>query len=259
MKTLKGLAVLTFLLLLGLAAIWIAIKLFGVGPEVLMEHEVLFAVLFLGPLAAYALVVGTLKEFGVLGLKAKFGASAKEVIELDFGAIAPTPADMHEVGKKGFSALENMLANYQLSETKPIVMKIKLGGGDYPREDTLAFIENLSRYRSFRSVVFLDANDEVIAYMAPWAARQILSDPERGSRFLSIVTRDNNHAELFEESPHVLRETIEVGDSGRSALQRMAERNLEAIVVVDKKNRLKGVAERDRLINKLVAKLIQAR
>lgn len=252
MRTAKRILLLIFLISLGIV---IAIV---VRDTINMKTEALLVAILFLPLLAYALLSGSLRELGFGGLTAKFGEVANETVQAESGEIGPSLADLQEVGQKGFMAIEHMLASYRLSEASPIVMIIKLGRGDYPRKETLAFIDNLSRYGSFKFVVFLTASDELLAYMPSWAARQLLSRPELGNEFLSIVNRDGNYVELF-NYPHILRvtDTISEKDSNLEALRKMAEHNLNAMLVVDSKERLKGVIERDRVIGKALLKILE--
>ena len=250
MKTIRRVSLIAFLLFLG-----ILIILVMRGYMKMQIEGILIGILF-APLLAYAILYGSLRELGVGGLKAKFGEVANETIQPDFGQIGPSLADMQTVGEEGIAALEDMLAHYRLSESIPIVIIIKLGRGDYPREETLGFINKLSQYQSFKLVIFLDRADKVIAYMPPWAMRQILSQSELGNAFLSIVNQDGNYIELL-SYPHVFRETIAIEDNNAMALQKMAEHNLDAMVVVNTDNSLKGVVERGRVISRIMLKMVE--
>jgi hypothetical protein len=68
--------------------------------------------------------------------------------------------------------------------------------------------------------------------MASWAARQLLSDPTRGDKFLSIINCDNNLVELFQDR-HVIKDPIGETDTNVTALQQMTNLDLDALVVVD--------------------------
>jgi hypothetical protein len=256
MKEKNRILLLIFLLLLGIALA------LAVRAIMKMQTEGLLVGILFAPLIAYALFFsGNLQELAVggdKGLTLKLTKAVNETVQLDFGRIGPSLVDMQEVGDKGIEVLEQMLANYNLNEVKPIVMIILLGRGDYQREKTLGFIEKLSRYRSFKFVVFLDAKDKLVAFMPSWAARQLLSKPELSNTFLAIVNRDGGFRELL-DYPHVmgLGESISIKDNNEKALRQMAELEQDAIVAVDENNQICGVVERDRIINQIILKLAE--
>ena len=95
----------------------------------------------------------------------------------------------------------------------------------------------------------------MFAYMTPWAARQLLSRREIGCDFVSILKRNDNHAKLFDYR-NVHKETITIGDDNVKALRKMEKLDLDAVVVVDRDNRLKGVEERDHVINRIILMII---
>lgn len=258
MKERNRILLLVFLLLLGIALA------LAVRAIMKMQTEGLLVGILFAPLIGYALFFsGNLQEFAIggdKGITLKLAKAINEPIHLDFGHIGPSLADMQEVGNKGIEALEGMLANYNLNENKPIVMNILLGRGDYKREETLDFIEKLSRYRSFKFVVFLNKDRNLIAYMPSWAARQRLSKPELSNNFLEIVNRDGGFSELL-DYPHVigLKKAISIKDNNEQALRQMSELGQDEIVVVDENDYICGVVERDRIISQLILKLVEAK
>jgi hypothetical protein len=250
MDLFRRVSLVVFLLFLG-----VAIVLVGRAYMAMQTEGLLVGMLF-APLVAYALLYGSLRELGGFGLTAKFGEAAKESIKPDFGHIEPAAGDLQTVGEKGPGAIPQMIAHYRLNEANPIVMLVKLGRGDYSRRETHSFVVGLSQYRSFKVVIFLDSAGKVFAYMPAWAARQVLNDPARGDPFLSIVNGDGNYQALFDYRP-VVRETIKRTDNNATALRKMANLNLDAIVVVDNDQHLVGVEDRERVINRIMLKLVE--
>jgi hypothetical protein len=229
-----------------------------------MQSEILLVVLVFVPLVVVTIFRGGLRElsFSPQGFTVRLDEVAKEPVRPYPGKIDIPPSidDLQEVqklGALGFSRLEEMLATYGLSEARPIVMIMKLGQVDdpYPRQATLNFIQQLSRYRSFKFVLFMDADDKIFGYMPSWKARQILSQPDRAERFLGIVNRSGNHSEL--DDFNVIREYIAEDDTNTQALQKMSDRNLDALVVVDRDGQVKGVIERENVISKIILKLLE--
>jgi CBS domain-containing protein len=198
---------------------------------------------------------GIVREFGYKDYKFVFGEAANEQVKGDFGTIAPSPDDMIQVGDQGIDLLEGMLADYSLSEEKPILMVIRIGEV-YPRKITLGFIEKLSSYHSFKYVVFVDHENRLIAYIPAWAIRQRLSKSVLGDDFLAIVKNPGRRNELF-NYPNVIRETIKPDSKRIEALQIMDRLNLSAIPVVDAKGSVQGVVDREKIISQMILKLAE--
>jgi predicted transcriptional regulator len=62
--------------------------------------------------------------------------------------------------------------------------------------------------------------------------------------------------ELF-SYPGVVRKTISTASTNAEALREMMVKNLEALVVTDEDNRLKGIAEREQILTKMVLDMTQ--
>jgi hypothetical protein len=220
-----------------------------------METDTVLVALLLAPLVAYAALSLDISEIGFAGFKAKFGKAASEKIDHNFGKIGPSFQDLAEVGQRGVLALEEMLENYHLSEAKPIVMILKAGVGGYPRQETLGFIEKLSRYRSFQFVVIVDRDDRVKGYMPSWAARRVLGNQNTGDDFLKIVNDMERHHELS-HFPYIQTATLQVNDTNAKALREMTRQNLDAFIVVDEEEQLMGVVERDKVLSKMMMSIV---
>jgi predicted transcriptional regulator len=57
--------------------------------------------------------------------------------------------------------------------------------------------------------------------------------------------------------PGVVRKTISTASTNAEALREMMSKNLEALVVTDEDNRLKGIAEREQILTKMVLDMTQ--
>ncbi len=220
-----------------------------------MKDNAWITALIFGPIIVHLFFFGYIGELGYKDFKLVFREAADQSIEGDFGTIAPSIDDMIQVGDQGISLLEDMLAHYSLSEEKPILLAIRLGE-IYPREITLGFIEKLSRYHSFKFVIFVDHEKRLVAYVPVWAMRQRLSKPVLGDEFLEVVESPGRRNELF-NYPNVFRETIKSASKRIEALQIMDRLNLSAIPVVDDKAGLQGVVERDKVISQMILKLAE--
>ncbi|MDQ3639076.1 MAG: CBS domain-containing protein, partial [Actinomycetota bacterium] len=57
--------------------------------------------------------------------------------------------------------------------------------------------------------------------------------------------------------PGVVRKTISTRSTNAEALREMMAKNLEALVVTDEDNRLKGIAEREHVLTRMVLDMTQ--
>lgn len=241
------------LLILGVALAYIVWRLMDMKESgwlvllIALPNAIFFMIYFISS--------GVINELGYGDYKLVFGKAASEPVSGDFGSIAPSLDDMIQVGDQGVGLLEEMLAQYSLSEEKPILMVIRLGE-KYPREVTLGFIEKLSRYTSFKFVGFVNQANKFIAYTPAWAIRQRLSNPIRGDEFLEVVQNQSRRNELF-NYPNVLRETVKPNSTRIDALQVMDRLNLSTIPVVDSNGELNGIIERDKVISQMLIKMVE--
>ena len=253
MKDMRVVLVVTVLISIGL------IVFFVVQAVTQMKFEGLVFGLIIAPLLAYIILVsaGKIEEIGFGGIKAKFGKAATETVKPDFGEIGPSFEDLVAVGQKGIVALEEMLQTYNLGESKPIIVIIKLGRVDYKREETLGFINKLLQYRSFKFIVFSDSKDRLVTYMPSWAVKQTLSKRELGNEFISIINQDGRQNELL-DFPHVIKDTLNIESGNGEALQMMEKLNLNALVVTDSEKLLRGVIEREEILSRMILTLIES-
>ena len=202
-------------------------------------------------LLAYLLLSGAIAEFGFGGVAAKLNRAAGAAMTLsDPGKMLPSSADFDQVGEKGSTVLQLILDTSELSEARQIVLNLKLGRGDYAREQTLGFITQLSAHRSFKLITFLDRHERVVAFIPFWAARLLLLDEVEGERF--ITTINENQIEDLLDYPKVEAKPLLSQDTNAEALRRLMARNLAALVVVDGDRRLKGVVEREDVVGNVV-------
>ena len=116
----------------------------------------------------------------------------------------------------------------------------------YRREDVLAYLELLSRFRNFKFVVFVNSKRQFVAYMQSWAVKGLLSKPQLGDEF--IYTINNGLTQDLFRYPGIVKETIHMKSTNTDALREMTRKNLEALVVTDENNQLGGVVEAQQVV-----------
>jgi CBS domain-containing protein len=245
--------VLILLLLPVLLALGIVMVLF-MKMMVSMETGTIIIALLV-PWLGYLLLSGALEEIGFAGVKAKFALTASTGISSSVARdMTPKAHDFLQVGNEGPSAIEVMLNHYKFSEGKPIVFCFILGGKYYTQPESALFIKHLAVYRSFKLIVFLDQFNRVIAYMPYWKAQELLSDEKEGKQFISYINTDK--VVELSKFPKVVTKLLTTHSTSAEALRLMNEHNLDALVIVDADQNLKGVVERDELLSRMMQTLV---
>jgi CBS domain-containing protein len=218
-----------------------------------IEGEAILIALLLTPLLVYLILSGKLEEFkGPGGLEAKFAKVAGETISTASEEVRLSVEEMQIVEKEGLMLLERK--RQELNEAQPIVMIMELGKRSfYKREAVQKYLDVLSQFRNFKFVVFVDSGKRFAAYMPSWSLKNLLSINELGDWFINVVN-DGRAQELF-RYPGVVRETIHTQSTNTEALREMTKQNSDALVVIDEKNELAGVVEREQILSRMMLSL----
>lgn len=94
---------------------------------------------------------------------------------------------------------------------------------------------------------------EFVAYMASWALKGLLGLQKLGEEFVHMVNQGNIRDLV--RYPGVVTETISTDSTNEDALREMMRQNLEALVVIDKDRRPKGVVEREQVLSRMMLAL----
>lgn len=252
------------LLALGILVIWVVRYWVNEGRDPPTEPvgDTVLVFLLVMPILIYAIISGILKEFrGPGGWGASFnsiattsvddsvsGTLAHSQVSVDNDTVQILPPGGTETHQVKASELD------ELDETRPIVITVTFGkGGSYTVAGLHDYVEKYYRYRSFELVVFLTSGKQFVAFMPAWAAKQILNDPKRKSAFVEAIN-EGDPDKLY-SCPGVVSRAISTKSTNAEALREMIERNSRFLVITDEKNRLKGIAEREQVIGKMVLAL----
>ncbi len=238
---------------LGVFVLWVADYLLEHDPATSMGDVVLVSLLVM-PILIYAIISGSLTELrGPGGVGATFNAAAAAPVSgtIDHDRVS-IEEDSQILTKGGVDELERQVRG--LDENRPSVMTVTFGGGQYTLEALLEYVETLWRSRNFKLVVILDRDGRFLAYMRAWTARNLLSNPVTNEEFVRVL--NEGRQELF-TYPGVVRKTISTRSTNAEALREMMAKNLEALVVTDEDNRLKGIAEREHILTRMVLDMTQ--
>jgi CBS domain-containing protein len=240
------------LLSLGIILLW-AVRYWINDPATAMGDAVFVSVLIM-PILFYAIISGNLTELrGPGGVGAIFNTVATAPVS---GTIALDPVSVEEdsqiLTEGGVEALEERVR--KLDENRPSAMTVTFGGRKYTPEALLGYVEALWRSRSFKLVVFLDRDGRFVAYMPAWAVKNMLSAPATSREFVRFLNEGNHELLAY---PGLVRKTISIRSTNADALREMNAKNIEALVVTDEDNRLKGIAEREQVLTKMMLDLTQ--
>jgi predicted transcriptional regulator len=91
--------------------------------------------------------------------------------------------------------------------------------------------------------------------MPSWAAKTVLNTPNMGAEFVTVIN-DGDPNKLF-QYPSVVRKALSTRSTHAEALREMIQRNVEALVVTDETNQLKGIAEREQILSRMMLALTE--
>ena len=233
---------------LGVFVLWVANYLLQHDPATSMGDVVLVSLLVM-PILIYAIISGSLTELkGPGGVGATFNAVATApVSDTTAHDRVSVEEDSLILAKGGVEELERQVRN--LDENRASVMTVTFGGAQYTPEALLEYVEAFWRSRNFKFVVILDRDGRFLAYMPAWAAKNLLSSPGRSEEFVKVL--NEGRQELFSYLG-IVRKTISASSTNAEALREMMAKDLEALVVTNEDSRLKGIAEREQILTKMV-------
>lgn len=228
--------------------------------HITMGDSVLIFLLLI-PLLVYLVWTERLSGLkGPGGLEASFVAMARRPAEEMVSASIEMIPGTAQLINEGASAIrkrsseELATLEKRLEKLPPVVLELFLGAEHYKKKDLLTYLDRLMFYQTFKFVVFLDNQEHFVAFIPAWAMLRILLGVE-GDRFMEIVNQ-GRISELW-NFPGIQRRAISPKSDSLNALREMANRNLDAMLLVDKQDQVKGVVERTQVINQLVLAMAQ--
>jgi len=213
----------------------------------------------------YGVASGRLTEFtGPGGWGAKFHEVAASTIDAD--KLDLTDTEMQNIPKMGLLEIERKVQS--IAPGKPIVLSLTLGRGYYNVDTLRTYVQSLMRFPTFRFVVFLAADGTLASYMPPQTLSALLAPvspppvpapPAPSGSGVDLVAAVNT-GDYARVSGYIgmFTKTISVKASNWEALEAMESVGLDAIVVVDESRIPRGVAERGRIMSRLMAALAKS-
>ncbi len=236
-------------LALGLGTVWVSKRFLG------LDSDVLFAVILLAPITMHLMLSGRLGKLKAPGgLEVDFVSVSQAPVEAVFDTIEPSEDDVIYVAKGGFEALQEQLPHP--NERRPLILTLTLGReGFYDVSIWRRYMKALCKYANFKFVVILDRDSRVVAYAPATLILEILRDEHLGYGLVNAI--NEGRADILTRFPGVLTNALSSGSTNLDALQRMTEECADAILVLDRDRKLRGLVEREQILGKLMLAIAQ--
>jgi CBS domain-containing protein len=222
----------------GICAVWFVESLLEVESD-----AVLVAILVVPPLL-YLTLSGRVSEIAGGGLTVRLNAVSR----------APV-SDVYVTADFGPSSDPNQPIA-KTDPNKPHVVTLT-HGRKYQRDRVLGRLKELAATSPVPLLIVLDDHDRVLAYTTYPSALDLLTNEQRGDKFIQLVAE--GELDAFDGGggfSAVKTETLPQNATNAEALATMEESGLDALVVVDRKGRFKGILERDRVLSRMMLALV---
>lgn len=268
----------------GIKAFLITILFLGIGIAIIIglkfwfniQQDAVLIALLLIPVLAYLILSDKLSELSAGGITAKFNTTAqKPFFNKDEMLAEPIAAENADpVRKFTVAYLEQILPNL-ISSSKAgyLVLTVVFGkGGYYGNTALLIYLKALSRFQNFTFLVILNDDNEVLAYMEGWRVIQILEEEEQivaysyelqdvsdeikkanENAFANVLNRGDMKSLLkYGVIRCTPKTTASPTDKSIDVLNKMTEKNMDALIVTDDNYKLVGVVQRRQILSKLL-------
>jgi len=140
-----------------------------------------------------------------------------------------------------------------------LFMQVELSPRDceYDPYELAIDIYRQSTSDEFKFVVLVYENDIFEAYVPSLVAIELFDyrNEDKLRAIVDAINRTPDDLRNSEEFPGIVFDTISVQDTNLEALQEMDRRDLDALVVIDPKSRLKGVVSREQVLGSMMLEL----
>jgi CBS domain-containing protein len=233
-----------FFLLLGLGVVWFARAIADVTDGAVLASFVIV------PALLYVVLRGDLAELsGPGGWTATFVRVARSKVRSSGEQVSYE--DVQIIEKETLDALTDRMRS--LDPGEPVLLTISLGR-DYSVADVQAYLNLLAQFPRFRLVALLDRSGRFAGCTSPSQLAGLMRSEPLGEGFVDAITRGDERA-VFRRYPVMLQKVVQPHATNAEALAAMTANNLDAIAIVSEDRRLRGVAEREQIVSKLVLAL----
>ena len=236
-----------FFLLLGLGVVWFARAIADVTDGAVLASFVIV------PALLYVVLRGDLAELkGPGGWAATFVRVATSKVNPAGEQVESE--DVQIIEKETMSGLMERIASLNLAE--PVLLALTMGKS-YSPADVQGYLTTLSQFPRFRLVALLDSSGAFLGCTSPPELNGLMRSGPLSAGFLAAIQQSDARA-VF-RYPGMLQKVVPADATNAEALAAMTEHNLDAIAVVSENRKLRGIAERDQLVSKLVVALADSR
>jgi CBS domain-containing protein len=155
------------------------------------------------------------------------------------GTGAQVTQEIERVVKEGPDRLPAIIQ--KMESDKPPVLYLHLGT-PYTAADIKEYLRNLGHFRGFKFVVIARPDGRVVGYLPHYVLDRILDLDLRAKALLQIIQQADE--QKLRRHLDIRTTFITPTTTNRKALQLMLDEQLEALLVLDDQDKLRGVVER---------------
>ena len=232
-------------LIMGILTIYSLQKYAGI------EGETVLVAVLLVPIVIFLILSGKISELKTPGgLSLVFKDTLTATVNPVANDLDLTVEESISIPKSNLTVLQEHVKRIsQRKNDSPVTLTLFFGRG-YSLEMLITYIENLAQFPKFKFVVILYPDNTVFGYFTGASLLTILKNDELAERFLSSLYQDD--LETIRIFPGLITDLSFSTESNIEALETMDRYNYDALIVVDTNRKLRGVVNRNQIINKLL-------
>jgi len=237
---------------LAIAILVLGLLLAATNKRYKLADQTTFLVLLILPLVVLGVASGALKEFTAPGgLSAKFGDVAREKVSISARQSSSLPLGDPAQAISKEATPPNSPNIEGLADGQPVFLTLTLGQTFYTLDGLISYINAIMQKDKDLLVVFLDQNNKFLAMADPNKLLLFLRNRTMGQNLIDAI----KNGLALPKMDVLVFEHLQEDTSNAQALQTMVKNNLRAMVVVNKDNEPKAIAERDKIVAQLVTQL----
>ncbi len=212
-----------------------------------LKSEVFYIFLFFFPILGYSIFSGKLSEFTAGSFAAKFSTVSEKPIEWASQTINPSADEMLTIVKDGAVPLRKKIKN--LDESKPKILALTLGQ-NYSRKAVITYMQALAFSKNFEFVVILNEEKKYIGCFQSGIMFRIIENHALGEEFIKNLNEASESSiKLF---PGLITDSLTTKDSYIEALNKLTQRNLNSLIVLNENRNLCGFIDRNQIMSKIL-------
>jgi hypothetical protein len=240
---------------LAIAILVLAVAFAVANKRYKVVNQSTFIALLVLPLLVLGVTSGAIQEFTAPGgVGAKFRDFARDKVSKS-ALKSPSAYELASLIAKNQPEPNSSYFD-NLVDGQPIFLTLALGNTYYTVQGLIDWINVIMQKDKDLLVVFLDRNNKFLAMADPYKLLLSLHDQAKGQNLIDAIKGGVALPKMPENE--LVFESLQEDTSNAQALQTMVKNNLRAMVVVDKDNRPKFIAERDKIVAQLVTELAAA-